>query len=156
MKKNVKFILMTAIVILYSISNQVFSQTKDEGFPTNNIPVTDSVVFSVVEEMPSFVGGEEARINYIGKNMVYPELALKNRVHGIVYVSFIVEKDGSISNVSLVRGIGSGCDEEAMRVVKFMPKWIPARQRGKNVRVQFYLPLKFTLTEDTENKDKLK
>jgi protein TonB len=152
MKKITQLFFVITIIALYSFRNQLFSQTRDEGYPTENIPVTDSTVFTVVEEIPRFVGGEEARINFFVKNMVYPEKALKKRVQGTVYVSFTVEKDGSISNVNILRGIGSGCDEEAIRVVKFMPKWIPARQRGKNVRVQFYLPLNFTLTEEPEKR----
>ena len=72
-------------------------------------------------------------------------MARESGIQGVVYVTFVVEPDGSISNVRVIRGIGGGCDEEAIRVVKMMPKWIPGNQRGKPVRVQFNMPIKFTL-----------
>jgi protein TonB len=97
-------------------------------------------VFTVVEEMPQFPGGQDALMKYIGKELKYPEEAVENGVQGMVYVSFVVEADGSISNPKVLRGIGYGCDVEAHRVVKGMPNWIPGKQRGKEVRVQYNLP----------------
>jgi len=84
-------------------------------------------------------------MTYLGNNIKYPQLARESNIQGIVYVSFIVEANGSISNVKLARGIGGGCDDEAVRVVKDMPKWNPGKQRGKPVRVQFNLPVRFIL-----------
>jgi protein TonB len=101
--------------------------------------------FIVVEEMPNYPGGDEARIKFISENVVYPVIARESNTQGTVYVTFVVEADGSITEVKILRGIGSGCDEEAMRVVKMMPKWNAGRQSGKSVRVQFNLPIKFTL-----------
>ena len=77
--------------------------------------------------------------------MVYPKIAKESGITGTVYVQFVVEANGSISNVKLARGIGGGCDEEAMRVVKAMPKWKPGKQNGRPVRVSFTLPIKFLL-----------
>lgn len=111
----------------------------------------DSLVFVVVEESPEFQGGDQARIEYLIKNINYPKKARKAGIQGTVYITFIIEKDGKVSNVRILRGIGGGCDEESLRVVKNMPKWKPGRQRGKNVRVQYNMPLKFTL-EDDNNK----
>jgi protein TonB len=101
--------------------------------------------FIVVEEMPSYPGGDEARIKFISDNVVYPVIARESNTQGTVYVTFVVEPDGSITEVKVLRGIGSGCDEEALRVVKMMPKWNAGKQSGKSVRVQFNLPIKFTL-----------
>jgi protein TonB len=82
--------------------------------------------------------------------MEYPDEAEKMGITGIVYVNFIIEQDGSISNARILRDIGGGCGEEVLRVVNSMPKWNPGKQRGKTVRVQYNLPVKFTL-EDNEN-----
>jgi len=102
-------------------------------------------IFTVVEEQPSYPGGDEARIKYLQANIKYPEEAKELGTQGKVFVTFVVEVDGSITDVKVLRGIGAGCDEEAIRVVKSMPKWIPGKQRGVPVRVQFNLPIKFTL-----------
>jgi len=107
-------------------------------------------VFTVVEKMPGYPGGDEARIAFLGQNIKYPEQAKKNGVQGKVFVTFVVETDGSISNVKVLRGIGGGCDEEAVRVIKLMPKWSPGMQDGKAVRVQFNLPIRFTLSAKSD------
>ncbi len=102
-------------------------------------------IFTVVEEQPGYPGGEEARIKFLQDNIKYPEEAKELGIQGKVFVTFVVEVDGSITDVRVLRGIGGGCDEEAIRVVKAMPKWVPGKQRGVPVRVQFNLPIKFTL-----------
>jgi TonB family protein len=103
------------------------------------------VIFTVVEEQPRFPGGEEARLQYMMQNLRYPAEARKEGIQGTVFVTFLVEADGSITNVRVLRGIGGGCDEEAVRVIKEMPNWTPGRQRGQNVRVQFNMPVRFVL-----------
>jgi len=105
----------------------------------------DDPVFTVVDKMPQFPGGEEARIKYMSGNIKYPEAAKKAGVQGTVYVTFVIGKDGSINDVKVLRGIGSGCDEEAIRVIKGMPFWSPGEQRGQPVKVQFNMPIKFSL-----------
>lgn len=102
-------------------------------------------IFTVVEEQPGYPGGDEARIKYLQDNIKYPDEAKELGVQGKVFVTFVVEVDGSITDVRVLRGIGAGCDEEAIRVVRGMPKWVPGKQRGVPVRVQFNLPIKFTL-----------
>ena len=102
-------------------------------------------IFTVVEDMPKFPGGEEARASYLASNIKYPEAARKAGVQGTCYISFVIDKDGSVSNVKVLRGIGGGCDEEAVRVIQTMPKWEPGTQRGEPVRVQFNMPVKFSL-----------
>lgn len=107
--------------------------------------VAEPEIFSIVEDMPSFPGGEEELFKYLGNSMKYPSMAKDMGTQGVVYVTFVVMEDGSIQNVSVLRGIGGGCDEEAVRVVKNMPKWSPGKQRGKPVRVQYNLPIRFVL-----------
>ncbi len=102
-------------------------------------------IFQVVEDQPEFPGGEKALFTYLSKSIKYPPMAKDAGVQGVVYVTFVVEPDGNITNVKVLRGIGAGCDDEAVRVVKAMPKWKPGKQRGKSVRVQFNLPIRFTL-----------
>lgn len=102
-------------------------------------------IFYHVEESPEYPGGMDQIGKFIGKTLRYPPMARENGVQGRVTVSFVVEKDGSISDVQVLRGIGSGCDEEAVRVVKAMPKWKPGKQNGKAVRVHFNLPIMFRL-----------
>jgi TonB family protein len=116
--------------------------------------VADEDIFTVVEQMPVFPGGDEGRIKYLVENIKYPEAARKAGIEGTVFVTFVVEKDGSVSNARILRGIGGGCDEEALRVVSAMPTWKPGVQRGKPVRVQFNVPLKFNLGND-EKEEKL-
>ena len=105
---------------------------------------TDQVC-QVVEVDPEFPGGMEALIKYLSENIKYPEQAKKDKIQGKVYISFVVEKDGSVADAKVLRGIGGGCDEEALRVVNAMPNWTPGKQRNTPVRVQFNLPVAFKL-----------
>lgn len=134
------------------------SQNKNTEVPTEEVQVeekevktqvieqkVEAEVFLIVEEPPTFPGGDAALYKWLGENLKYPEEAKELGIQGRVFVSFVVEPDGSPSNVVVKRGIGGGCDEEAIRIVKAMPKWSPGKQRGQPVRVQFNLPIKFTL-----------
>ena len=107
--------------------------------------VVEQEIFQIVEEMPAFPGGEAKLMEFVGKNIKYPQIARETGIQGRVFIGFVVEPDGSVSNVKLLRGIGGGCDEEAMRVVKSMPKWKPGKQRGKAVRVSYQIPVFFKL-----------
>ncbi len=98
-----------------------------------------------VQNYPSYPGGENERVRFLRANIRYPQLARERQIQGTVHLSFVVEKDGSITNVSVERGIGGGCDAEAVRVVKMMPKWNPGKQWGKAVRVRYNMPIKFSL-----------
>jgi protein TonB len=112
----------------------------------------DEPVFTVVENPPKYPGGDDARIKYMVGSMKYPEVARTKGIQGTVYVTFIIETDGAVSNVKILRGVGGGCDEEAQRVVSEMPKWIPGTQDGKAVRVQYNLPISFRLGDGKESK----
>ena len=107
--------------------------------------IVEEEVFLVVEENPEFPGGPAKLLEYVQKNLKYPMMARESDIQGKVFVGFVVEKDGSISNVKVLRGIGGGCDEEAMRVIKSLPKWKPGKQRGKAVRVSYQIPVFFKL-----------
>ncbi len=102
-------------------------------------------IFQVVENDPEFPGGAEAMYKYLAQNIKYPQLARENNITGRVYLQFVVEKDGSVTNVKVMRDIGGGCGAEAVRVVKSMPKWTPGKQRGKAVRVYYQIPVNFSL-----------
>ena len=103
-------------------------------------------IFVVVEDMPTFKGGGVAAFrNYVQKNITYPTVAAENGIEGTVFVKFVIDTDGSISNVSIMRGVDPSLDNEAMRVIRNAPEWEPGKQRGKAVRVQFTIPIVFRL-----------
>lgn len=109
-------------------------------------PEEDGVAFIVVESMPEFPGGENALRSYLEKNLRYPVIAQENGIQGRVYCQLIVNKDGSISNVKVVRSGGDlSLDKEAIRLIRSMPNWIPGRQRGETVRVKYTMPINFRL-----------
>ena len=105
----------------------------------------DNKVFEVVEQMPSFPGGYAALMQWLGSNMKYPTIAAENNVQGRVIVQFVVEKDGSITDVHVAKSVDPSLDKEASRVVKAMPKWIPGKQNGSPVRVKYTVPVTFKL-----------
>jgi len=102
-------------------------------------------VFVILEEMPKYPGGEDAMWKFIADEMKYPKAAIEANVQGKVYVEFVVNKDGGITNVKVLRGIGHGCDEEAVQIIESMPNWIPGENRGKPVNATYRLPIKFAL-----------
>ncbi len=113
------------------------------------IPQSKEEVFEVVENQPEYIGGQKAMTDFLIKNVNYPENERKNGIEGTVYVSFIVEKDGAVTGVKAIRGVNASLDNEAIRVVKLMSKkWKPGTQKGKAVRVQFNLPIKFKLSNE--------
>jgi protein TonB len=105
----------------------------------------ENKVFDVVEVMPSFPGGQAALMQWLGKNIKYPVVAEENGVQGRVVVTFVVEKDGSITDVKVVKSVDPSLDKEAARVVKSMPHWIPGKQNGSAVRVKYTVPVTFKL-----------
>ena len=105
----------------------------------------DDKVYEVVEQMPQFVGGDASLMKYLSENVKYPVEAQKNGVQGRIVISFIVEKDGAVSNVKIARSVDDLLDKEACRVVKQMPKWTPGMQNGKPVRVKYNVPVSFRL-----------
>jgi len=116
----------------------------EESEPNKSLP-DDSLIFTIVEDQPEFPGGNDSLKAYIKRNIQYPKEALEKGIEGTVFVTFIVEKDGSVSGVQVLRGIGKGCDKEAMRVIRNMPRWKPGYQRGNPVRVKYHVPIRFKL-----------
>ena len=135
------------------ISNEVTSAkqnadkivVKDEGITSENGKVFEGEIFKVVEVMPEFPGGAGKMMEFIQKNLKYPMTAQENGIQGRVFVNFVIEPDGSITNVRVMRGIGGGCDEEAIRIVQSMPNWKPGKQRGVAVRSSFTVSIIFKL-----------
>ncbi len=113
-----------------------------EPFPTES---REAKVYDIAEKMPEFVNGADSLLNYLANEISYPKKAQKKGVEGRVYVQFVVEKDGKITRAKVLRGIGSGCDEEALRVINSMINWIPGENNGKKVAVKYTLPIKFVL-----------
>jgi periplasmic protein TonB len=103
----------------------------------------DGPIFYSVQQPPLFPGGDAERIKFIQRSFVYPPEARQKKIHGKVFIALIIEKDGSVSNVKLLQGIGYGCDEEALRVVRSMPSWRPGQQNGEPVRVYYICPIVF-------------
>jgi protein TonB len=105
-------------------------------------------IFTAVEQAPTFPGGDGAFGKYLGKNIRYPAIARENNVQGRVVLTFVVERDGSLTDIKVLRSLGSGTDEEAVRVLKASPKWKPGIQNGRPVRVQYSIPVNFTLASE--------
>jgi len=137
MKCAISF-LLTGFLLFGSLQALAQSSTTQSG----------DEIRAFAEVMPEFVGGQEALSQFISDNVRYPEKEQRKGISGVVYVKFVVEKDGSISNVEVERGVkkGKGYDAEAVRLVKSMPRWNPGIQKGNKIRVQFVLPIRFTLT----------
>ena len=136
----------------YDLDKELIAQTPLEKRDGSRLMVLDckekkveDKVFDAVEQQPSFPGGQGAMFSYISNNLRYPQKAAENCVQGRVSVKFIVEKDGSISNVEVIQSVDPDLDNEAMRVIKNMPKWNPAKQNGTEVRAYYYVPVTFRL-----------
>ena len=128
------------------IENEVeIEETDTDEDEIVEIEEDDEEFFMVVENMPEFPGGDLALMKFIQKNVRYPAIAKEYNITGKVYVSFIVDKQGSVTNVKIVRGVDKNLDAEALRVVSLLPKYKPGKQRGKAVRVMFTIPINFTL-----------
>jgi protein TonB len=127
---------MSVLAILLMVNTNAMAQSKK---------IANDKVLEKAEVMPQFPGGDQAMMKFVSENVQYPEEAKEKEISGRVLVGFIVEKDGSVNEVKIVRGIGGGCDEEAVRVVKAMPKWKPGKQDGKTVRVSYTMPFFFKM-----------
>lgn len=138
------YIVPISEVLRINYENGEYDEFVGEQMEANNESL-DGDVFLSVEENPEFPGGPAKLLEYIQKNLEYPEAARENEIQGRVFVGFIVEEDGSVSNVKILRGIGYGCDEEAIRLVNSLPKFKPGKQRGKPIRVHYTLPIVFKL-----------
>lgn len=136
-QKNIKGNPDADVTIDQPVGNADKKVTEDDG----------NKIFTSVEQYPQFPGGIEAFYKYLSKNIRYPAIARENGTQGKVIVTFVCEKDGSLTDIKVVRGIGDGCDEEAIRVLKNSPHWSPGIQNGRPVRTLYTVPISFTLAE---------
>ena len=112
----------------------------------------DDVIFGMLDPEPEYPGGIEALYNFMRENIRYPQEAKKLGIEGRVFVNFVIDTDGTVSEPRILRDIGGGCGEEVLRVVNMMPRWKPALHRGKPLRTRYNLPVSFTLPEEEKNK----
>ena len=148
-----KKILFLSIVLLLLVcgTSMVVSQDKKivvvtEEFEVEEVEEDEEQIFAIVENMPEFPGGQQAMMKFIAENTQYPAKAMEKGIQGRVFCQFVVEKDGRVSNIQVVRTSGdASLDKEAVRVISSMPKWNPGIQQGKPVRVVYTLPVSFRL-----------
>lgn len=141
------------ILVLFAMAccmvTNIEAQVSQEVQPATNAsePATDSneQIFEKVDQNPSFPGGSEELMKWLRKNMKYPSEAMENNIQGKVTVQFVIDKDGSIVDPKVTHSVDPSLDKEALRIVQAMPRWTPGKQKGKAVRVRFYLPLTFSL-----------
>ena len=143
--KYALFAPLAAALLLASNISCISSEKQEEMIEPTESRAADGEVFQVVEEMPEFPGGMAECMKFLGKNIKYPAEAIEKGIQGRVIVQMIIEKDGTLTNAKIARGVDPLLDQEALRVVNLSPKWIPGKQRGKPVKVQFNIPIKFEL-----------
>ncbi|GAB2519329.1 TonB family protein [Spirosoma aerophilum] len=139
-------------VVAYEPTAEPAPQKQTVPVESNQSTKADKEVFTVVEQVPEFPGGVRALYQYLTRNLRYPTEAQQNKIQGRVYVKFVVDRTGDIRELRLLKGIGGGCDEEAIRVVSQMPNWIPGKQHGKDVSVMYNLPIQFSLEKRSDDK----
>jgi protein TonB len=143
-KLTLLFLLLSGFIYAQDTMRVADLSVRDVSPP----PPDSNHVFTYVEIMPKFPGGQDSMNRFIQRNLQYPDLARDNNIQGTVYACFVVEKDGKVDEVKILRSMIPpciACDSEVIRVIKKMPKWKPGAQQGKPVRVQFNLPVKFSL-----------
>jgi protein TonB len=163
METRKQFVFAPPIVVAGDVPDVIGLNMDDFNKISTNLPVDISVETAVekrdevieikqeepalifVQEMPSYPGGEAERMKFLVDNIKYPPLALENGIQGTVYVQFIIDSRGNITDFKIQRGIGGGCDEEAERVIKMMPQWHAGKQNGKAVRVIYNMPVVFKI-----------
>lgn len=123
------------------ISLRKCSNENEIGYCNNK----HEYIESIYVKMPEYPGGDEARVRFLRDNVIYPPIAKENNMQGTVYISFIVEKNGALSNIKILKGLGGGLNKEALRVIKLMPRWKPATRNGVPIKIKFNMPLRWTL-----------
>ena len=134
-----------AVLLVPARANAQDKKEKGKTTQTHKDTTTDDKVYEVCEQMPTYEGGDAALLKYLGENWKLPDEYKERGIQGRMVVGFIVEKDGSLTNVKVLRAVDIAIDAEVLRVVKGMPKWIPGRQNGKRVRVRYLLPIHICL-----------
>ena len=145
------FVMISFLVIVFLLQSvnvqaqMIIVEELPEIQKVNPGQQNSDQIFTEVDEMPKFPNGDDALIRFLTENLKYPQDARDERIEGTVFVTFVVEKDGSVTDVRILRSVVSSLDEESIRVVKAMPKWKPGVIKGEPVRAQFTLPLRFVL-----------
>lgn len=153
-------VLALLLIANARVSAQQVTKTDNTIYEIKTSEITDvkikkvdnDSIYNTVEVMPEYPGGIEMLAKYISENIKYPEEAKEKGISGRVFVNFVIEKDGSVTNVKVMRSIGELCDNEAVRVIKAMPKWKPGMQKGKPVRVSYIIPINFKLDDGDSTK----
>ena len=136
---------LVLLVIVFAPAGANAQNKKVEKAQTHKDTVTDDKVYNVCEQMPTYEGGDAALLKYLRENFKLPDEYKERGIQGRMVVGFIVEKDGSLTNVKVLRAVDIAIDAEVLRVVKGMPKWIPGRHNGQRVRVRYLLPIHICL-----------
>ena len=136
---------LVLLVIVFAPAGANAQNKKVEKAQTHKDTTTDDKVYDVCEQMPTYEGGDAALLKYLGENWKLPDEYKERGIQGRMVVGFIVEKDGSLTNVKVLRAVDRALDAEALRVVMGMPKWIPGRQNEQRVRVKYNVPVSFRL-----------
>lgn len=121
------------------------NQVMGEGKATSAVVEEEAKTYTVVEQMPTFPGGEAALLKYVNSHIKYPAIAQEQEISGVVTLRFVVNEDGSVGNVTVAKSLEKHCDEEAVRVVKTLPRFIPGKQQGKAVKVWYTLPVRYVI-----------
>ena len=142
------------LLVLTLMTGVTVSARQNRVIDVESVPVdtAETKVFDMVEQMPSFPGGPSALFQWLASNIKYPLVAEENGIQGRVIVTFVVERDGSITEVGVVKSVDPSLDKEAVRVTKSMPHWIPGKQKGNAVRVKYTLPITFRLAPPVKKK----
>ena len=150
---------VVASLLFFNCTFHTQAQSGDNTVVQDSVTVSEPVlktenreVYSHVDDMPRFPGGDRALMQWLSDHINYPEDATKSHIQGRVIVRFVIETDGSINNVELVQGVHPSLDKEAIRVIESMPQWVPGTQNGKLVAVYYTIPIVFKLQEDTAAK----
>ncbi|MCF8331632.1 MAG: energy transducer TonB [Bacteroidales bacterium] len=148
---TLRFAVFLGLIICIQTPGLNAQNTDTTNGSESQLDSNSRKIYNVVDELPGFPGGESERFHYLAENINYPEFAREHGIQGTVFVTFVVEKDGRITNPEILRGIGGGCDEDVIRIVKQMPKWKPGKVDGKPVKVQFNMPVRFSLPATDED-----
>lgn len=140
--KAIKYLLIGALMIVFSKATMAQTNSGDSA---HKIEGDSERIYDIVEQMPSFPGGNQALFQYISSHIKYPASAAEAGLQGRVIVTFVVEPDGSITNVKVSKSVDAALDKEALRLVSSMPRWIPGKQNGKAIRVKYSVPVSFRL-----------
>ncbi len=137
--------LLVSLSVCMAMIGSLYAQNPAEASTSIETPIATDSVYSIVDKMPEFPGGQTKMFKFLAQNIRYPSFATSNNISGKVLASFIIGKDGIIREVTTDNIVGYGCDEEVIRLVKAMPKWIPGEQNGQKVAVRYSFPVTFGL-----------